>query len=193
MVLGTPANWLRSDSPCHSQESLDCPIDVGTALNPANTRELGDCGEEKSSPDDPVENPKEFTIRIVYVAVIGESRTIWMMDVHGGNARQLTAAGYADVNPSVTADGRRLVFQSNRGGRTDIWRMDLDGGNARQLTQGGGNSEPHVSPDGRSVVYVSSREGRRGLWRVSIEGAEAMRLTDTPASWPRISLDSTRV
>ena len=131
--------------------------------------------------------------RIVYVAVVGESRTIWMMDANGDNARQLTAAGYADSNPSVTADGRYLVFQSNRSGRDEIWRADIDGGNARQLTQGGGNTQPHVSPDGRWVLYISSRDGLNGLWRISIGGGDPVRLTDKPTSWPRISPDGTQV
>ncbi len=127
--------------------------------------------------------------RIVYVAVIGESRTIWRMDSDGGNARQLTSSGYADINPSLTADGRHLVFQSNRGGSYDIWRTDTDGGNPQQLTRGGGNKEPHVSPDGRWVVYVSSRDGLSSLWRVSVDGGEPVRLTDKPSEWPRISPD----
>ena len=131
--------------------------------------------------------------RIVYVAVVGESRTIWMMDANGDNATQLTAAGYADSNPSVTADGRHLVFQSNRSGRDEIWRADIDGGNARQLTQGGGNTQPHVSPDGRWVLYISSRDGLNGLWRISIGGGDPVRLTDKPTSWPRISPDGTQV
>lgn len=127
--------------------------------------------------------------RIVYVALIGESRTIWTMDGDGQNARQLTAAGYGDTNPSVTADGRYLVFQSNRSGSNDIWRSDKDGGNPLQLTEGGGNTEPHVSPDGRWVVYVSSRDGMSGLWRISTNGGETVRLTDKHAAWPRISPD----
>ena len=127
--------------------------------------------------------------RIVYVAMIGESPSIWIVDGDGSNARQLTPAGNGDINPSVTADGRHLVFQSNRSGTYDIWRTDTDGGNPQRLTSGGGNTEPHVSPDGRMVVYVSSRDGLRGLWRVSIDGGEPVRLTDKPAMWPRISPD----
>ena len=113
-----------------------------------------------------------------------------MMDANGDNVRQVTAAGHADSNPSVTADGlRHLVFQSNRSGRLQIWRADIDGGNARQLTQGGGNTQPHVSPDGRWVLYISSRDGVNGLWRISTGGGNPVRLTDKPTSWPRVSPD----
>jgi Tol biopolymer transport system component len=111
------------------------------------------------------------------------------MSSDGANQKQLTSAGHIDQFLSVSADGRYMVFESNRGGETEIWRAKTDGSDMRQVTNGGGNSRPNVSPDGKWIVYEAWRNGLRTIWRVSIEGGEPQRLADRPASWPRISPD----
>ena len=125
--------------------------------------------------------------KLLYGAIIRESVTIWTMGADGDNQKQLTSAGHMDQYLSVPADGRYIVFESNRSGDTEIWRANADGGDVRQLTTGGGNAKPHVSPEGKWVVYESLRDGLRTIWRLSVEGGEPVRLADSPASWPRIS------
>ncbi|MFN2481852.1 MAG: DPP IV N-terminal domain-containing protein, partial [Pyrinomonadaceae bacterium] len=93
-------------------------------------------------------------------------------------ARQLTSRTRSNNQPSVTADGRYIVFRSVRTGTWNIWRMDLDGGNVKQLTEGGNDNWPRPSPDGRWVVFSSSRAGAQSLWKVSIDGGEPVRLTE---------------
>ncbi|HKE55707.1 MAG TPA: hypothetical protein VKB46_03360 [Pyrinomonadaceae bacterium] len=111
----------------------------------------------------------------------------------GSNQRQLTPAGHIDENPSVTADGHYLVFESDRSGSSEIWRVNRVGGNLQQLTTGGNNKQPSVSPDGQWVVYISSRTALGPLWRVSLAGGEPSRLSDGQTGWPRISPDGKQV
>lgn len=119
--------------------------------------------------------------KLLYGAYVGKSLTIWTMDADGGNQKQMTSAGYLDQNLSSTADGKYIVFQSNRGGSDEIWRMNADGGDLRQITAG---SEPHVAPDGSRIVF----KGRdRSLWRINMDGGDVARLTEKAASDPRIS------
>jgi Tol biopolymer transport system component/DNA-binding winged helix-turn-helix (wHTH) protein len=128
--------------------------------------------------------------KIIYTSMVANSPTIWIMDADGSNAKELTPPGAADSTPSVTADGRFIVFESARGGASDIWRMDFDGSSPKKLTSCGKNTEPSVSPDGRWVVYRSECDSNYSLWRVSIEGGEPVRLTDKPGSWPWVSPDN---
>ncbi|MGH9883650.1 MAG: TolB family protein, partial [Pyrinomonadaceae bacterium] len=123
--------------------------------------------------------------QLLYGAIIRDSLTIWTMGVDGTYQKQLTSAGHWDSQLSTTADGRYMVFSSNRGGTFEIWRARVDGSDMKQLTSTGDNKEPHVSPNGKWVVYTSTRRGT--LWKVSTEGGEPVRLSDQPASWPRIS------
>jgi len=127
--------------------------------------------------------------KLLYGAIVRGSLTIWTMGAHGDNPKQLTSAGHMDQYLSVPADGRYMVFESNRSGDTEIWRANTNGDDMRQLTRGGDNAKPHVSPDGKWIVYESFRDGLRTIWRVSIEGDEPVRLADRPASWPRVSPD----
>lgn len=128
--------------------------------------------------------------RIIYAARVDQSLTIWTMDADGGHARQLTPAGFQDYRPSVTADGRFIVFQSNRSGKLEIWRVETNGGNLRQITFDGKNSYPHSTPDGKWIVYQhGGDDGENSVWRVSIEGGEAVRITGKQSSNPRVSPD----
>ena len=129
--------------------------------------------------------------RLLYTAYTGDSLTIWSINTDGSNLRQLTSgsANTIDRQMSVTADGRYLVFQSNRSGGSEIWRANTNGSGLKQLTTGGSDSLPSLSPDGRWVVYTSVRDGKSTLWRISIDGGEATQLTDRPSSWSQVSPD----
>ncbi|MDQ3650434.1 MAG: winged helix-turn-helix domain-containing protein [Acidobacteriota bacterium] len=129
--------------------------------------------------------------RLLYTAYVGDNLSIWSINSDGGDLRQLTANGAVTVDNQmcVTADGRYIVFQSNRSGGLEIWRANTDGSGLKQLTTGGGNLLPSLSPDGQWVVYTSARDGKSTLWRISIDGGEATQLTDKFSSWSQVSPD----
>ena len=137
------------------------------------------------------------TGQLVYSASEDRSQTLWMMESDGSKQKELTPAGYVDEHPNGTADGRFIVFQSNRSGNYEVWRMNADGSGLQQVTTGGSNEQPSVSPDGKLVVYVSTRlstalpSGERlgTLWRVPLEGGAPVRISEAPAAWPRVSPD----
>jgi len=133
--------------------------------------------------------------RLLYVASVGDSHTIWEMSSNGSDHRQLIPhhASAVDNQMRVTADGRYMVFHSNRSGSLEIWRANGDGSDLKQLTAVGRNSQPSLSPDGRWVVYTSERDGKPTLWRVSIDGGEATQLTDKPSSFPQVSPDGKHI
>jgi eukaryotic-like serine/threonine-protein kinase len=128
--------------------------------------------------------------KIVYASRTGENWDIWMANRDGSETKQLTTDGHIDQQPSVCADGRYIVFHSDRSRSRTIWRMDADGGNQKQLT--GGNSVdgyPVCSPDGRFVVFMSGRSGVPAIWKIGIDGGEPIQLTRRPSELPSISPD----
>jgi Tol biopolymer transport system component/DNA-binding winged helix-turn-helix (wHTH) protein len=129
--------------------------------------------------------------RVVYASLAGGGWDIWVMNADGTGQRQLTAGARSNYGPSVSPDGRYVVFVSNRaGGAFNVWRMDADGGNPLRLTSGRGENFPHVTADGRWVVYATVGGGKdAAVWKVSIDGGEPVRLTSRPASWPFVSPD----
>jgi Tol biopolymer transport system component len=128
--------------------------------------------------------------KIVYASRTGENWDIWMSNADGSDAKQLTTDAFIDHEPSGSADGRYVVFQSNRAGGRNIWRVDPDGSNLKQLTDGNYvDSTPLCSADGHSVIFVSQRSGIATLWKVGIDGGAPVQLTNRPSQLPSISPD----
>ncbi len=113
-----------------------------------------------------------------------------MVNRDGSESKQLTADAFIDHQPSVSSDGRYVVFQSNRSGSRNIWRIDADGDNPKQLTDGSYVDEsPVCSPDGHFVIFMSMRSGTSAIWKVGIDGGAPMQLTNHPSQFPLISPD----
>jgi len=130
--------------------------------------------------------------KTVYVSRASGTDDIWIMNTDGGGQTQLTSGAGINTNPSVSPDGRFIVFTSTRDGAAHIWRMDIDGANAKQLTSGSGENHAQFSPDGKWVVYTLFA-GKPTLWRVSIEGGAPSPISDKTLSEPSISPDGTMI
>ena len=75
---------------------------------------------------------------------------IFLVDITGGQLRQLTRGEGSNEDPAWSPDGRFLAFSSTRGKRSQIWVMDADGSAPRLMADVPGASvTPHWSPVGR--------------------------------------------
>ena len=128
--------------------------------------------------------------RIAHTADDGAGTSIWIMNADGNKTRQLIPSGGVNNYPSITADGRLLVFQSNRSGHFAVWRSDLDGMNMAQVTGDDTAAQPYVSPDGKYIIYISNYDSLGALWRISVSGGQPVRLTNGGTGWAQISPDS---
>ena len=70
---------------------------------------------------------------LVFLAITGVALTL--MNGDGGNPQQLTSepAPASSDNPSWSAAGKRILFDTSRTGRPEIWMMDAGGTNQRPL------------------------------------------------------------
>ena len=114
--------------------------------------------------------------RIVYGSVVSGKPEIWIADADGSNARQLTTAEGASTQPSVTKDGRYIVFQRFIKNGAYLWRMGLDGSDPKQLTQGGVETGPRAGTD--FVYYTVATSGSPKPWKVSINGGDPVAMGD---------------
>jgi Tol biopolymer transport system component len=132
--------------------------------------------------------------RIVYGATAREGIDLWIRDMVGGKAIQLTSGGVSTY-PSVSPDGRYIVFRSAAATETHIWRIDFDGGNAVQLTFGDRENRPQCHPDGRTLLYLGDASDGYALYQVPIEGGEPVQISDRTLDWrpPAISPDGEMV
>ena len=128
--------------------------------------------------------------RIVYSSAEGGNADIFAIS-EAGEQKQLTSDPAAEISPKLSADGRLMIFMSNRSGHMDVWRADANGTNASQLTKNGNVTDSVISPDARFVYYlVRDPESKlEKLWRVSTNGDNAAQVTGLTTRSPRISPD----
>jgi Tol biopolymer transport system component len=93
------------------------------------------------------------------------------MNADGSGLRRLTRNPAVDADPTWSPDGRRIAFESKRGGNFDIYVMNADGSGQRRLTQSGG--DPAWSPDGRRIAFV----GDSGIYVMHADGSGLRSLT----------------
>jgi Tol biopolymer transport system component/DNA-binding winged helix-turn-helix (wHTH) protein len=129
--------------------------------------------------------------KILYSATEDGNADIFTLSEDGSERKQLTSDASAEISPKLSADGRFLIFMSNRTGQMDVWRADANGTNTKQLTTNGNVKDSIISPDGETVFYLvqDSESMVETLWRVSINGENPTKLTDRTTRSPRISPD----
>jgi Tol biopolymer transport system component len=121
--------------------------------------------------------------RLTY-ATYSRTANVWSVPIpqHGSSnaslAKPVTSGGQEIEGYDVSADGRWLVFDSNRGGTQQIYRMPLQGGEVQQVTNGDVPSlAPAFSPDGREIAYHSFVDGIRQLFVTPVEGGTPVQVT----------------
>ena len=96
----------------------------------------------------------------------------------GWRFRQLTFGASATL-PSISPDGRQVLYVRREGKELDIFLQRVGGQNAVNLTRGSGfdNTEPAFSPDGAHVAFHSERDGG-GIYVMGATGESVHRLAD---------------
>lgn len=84
---------------------------------------------------------------------------LWLIARAGGIPERLTSAPALGSAPVWSADGRRIVYSSQRGGSRTLWQVTVDDKAAVPLLVGSGDDDfPDISADGKRIVYTNSRE-----------------------------------
>lgn len=117
---------------------------------------------------------------------VGPTRIgLFLADANHSNEHALLPADSLDYNPSFSADGKWIVFTSERTGSADIYRVHPDGSGLEQLTDDPAfDDQAALSPDGSTLVFVSTREGGfANLWLLDLSsgGRSARSIAKTNA------------
>jgi Tol biopolymer transport system component len=117
----------------------------------------------------------------------GSGLQVGIVDGLGAAARALSDDGMSH-DPSISADGKLIAFQSRRvEGIPHAFVCDADGGNVRDLGRG---ARPFISPDGKTVVFAS---GSASLFRNAAAGGTPEKIADQVNGAYAIDRTSTRL
>ena len=123
----------------------------------------------------------------VYASATGNASEIVVLDTPASAPRVLTPGG-ENFGPSISADGRTIVFtREGADVPPHIYAIDADGSNLRQITDGSGETDAHLSADGASLIY-SGGYGNE-IWFRRFDGGQATRLTERASGPGRLSPD----
>jgi Tol biopolymer transport system component len=144
--------------------AVACTTGRGGSRPPATTSQprQAPAATADGSPAPPARNLRGL---IAYSTKAGD---IWVMQADGSNRRRVTRTRDPafDFDPSLSPDGRRVVFRTSRGryapdpngtGVEGIFVVDVDGSHERQIQPPRGGLFPDWSSDGRRIALSTVR------------------------------------
>ncbi len=129
---------------------------------------------------------------------IGPSKLmLYVANADGSGERALLPpANVRDYDASYSADGKWIVFTSERDGegdgQADIWRVHPDGTGLERLTKDTSMEDAGVlSPDGSKLAYVSTKGGARtaNIWVMDLKSRKARNLTGDGNTEPHATMN----
>ena len=117
--------------------------------NPLLSDPTGSCEQPSCSADG---------TRIAYVFTPKDRKAshIWTANADGTGRKQLTSGDHFDWTPRWSPDGRKILFETTRGGKREAYIMDADGQNQISLTPNALIAHsPSWSPDGQRIAFMS--------------------------------------
>ena len=140
---------------------------------------------------------------LIFVSDLFSKPGIGALDLRDRTIRMLTS-GSIDADPSLSSDGRKIVFIStrNRDPYYDIYIMNIDGSDQNPIRSANdlsirSNFSPVLSPDGQYVVFHSDRDlnGNMDIYIADISSGNSKRIINHPAMdiYPSWSPDGRRI
>jgi Tol biopolymer transport system component len=95
--------------------------------------------------------------------------------------RRVTNVSEITSAPSISPDGKAILFYRNTNGQEDLWMVARDGSGLRQITKDPAHDrDPQFLPDARGLLFYSDRGGRYQIWTMGLDGGNAQQVTDVP-------------
>jgi eukaryotic-like serine/threonine-protein kinase len=98
------------------------------------------------------------------------------------DGRWLTHGRSSDRQPVYSADGKQVVFSSDRGGNLDLWSISRDTAAIVRITDDPTDDwDPGFTADGKQLLWSSNRSGHFEIWTASPDGSDARQLSNDGA------------
>ena len=131
---------------------------------------------------------------LVFLRDYLDTQEIFIQPVRGGALRQVTFDKRIIQGVSWNADGRYLIYSSNRAGTPSLWRISAEGGAPEPLPFGGGDRavQPTVARRGNRMAYTNFSYSS-DIWRAELPGVGATTSVSDKLSAPAKFITSTEL
>jgi Tol biopolymer transport system component len=93
-----------------------------------------------------------------YIWPLYDSYDIFMADLNGKILKQLTNSKGYDAEATISPDGKKMIYTSDKDGDIDLYIMDLKTGKEKRITNTlGYDGGAWFSPDGKKIIWRASR------------------------------------
>lgn len=127
--------------------------------------------------------------RIVYASWRSGNPDLWIMNADGTGQRQLTNAQGADLQPTVSPDGKQIAFITTRTGERQLYVVNVDDGHQMFVADADGERTPVFIANGSALIFVANAQGTPVLWRVRNGYGVPAQFTQFAALSPAVSPD----
>lgn len=104
----------------------------------------------------PVPDRKKYGNK--YIWPLYSSYDIFMADLDGKIVKQLTTAKGYDAEATLSPDGKKMIYTSDKDGDIELYVMDLASGKEKRITHTPGyDGGAWFSPDGKKLIWRASR------------------------------------
>jgi Tol biopolymer transport system component len=101
---------------------------------------------------------------------------IWVVNVDGRHARQITGLSGDERRPAWSSDGMHIAFVTQNESTASLWIVDTDGKNPRRVSTHTQIGVVEWQPEGSMIVYEALDNSRWSLWATWENNIVAMRL-----------------
>lgn len=104
----------------------------------------------------PVPDRKKYGNK--YIWPLYDSYDIFMADLDGKIVKQLTHSKGYDAEATLSPDGKKMIYTSDKDGDIELYIMDLESGKEKRITNElGYDGGAWFSPDGKKLIWRASR------------------------------------
>lgn len=122
-----------------------------------------------------------FQYKVIYESGTVGNEDSYLMDYDGKNIERVSGINMRKRVPTISADGKTIIFMGYEGENSSIFALDSNGENLRKLSGSLVDcAHPSISPDNIYITFNSIVNGQDEIFIMNLDGTGLVQLTNIP-------------